>query len=313
MSKQAAAFLDYIQNRSGKIVILTHQNADFDAIGSALSLTTLLNQNGFNSVIFYPDALAESMQFLAGLSDIVTICPPLGESDTLIALDCSNPSRIAGYSALLGPIHINIDHHSDNPSFGQFNIVESISSVGELLFTIFNQLNWQISRSVANALYAAIIFDTGLFQHDTVSSQTFRIAATLKDLGADTHQVSQAIFASKPFAYFVDLKESLKHLTFLEKERISYTICDQKSLESAGDIMTLLQTQKESDIFLVFKEESAVLTRVSLRSNSTFNVAAFAKKFGGGGHPQAAGLSISDCITNSVPLVLNSLIQEKSK
>ena len=59
------------------------------------------------------------------------------------------------------------------------NIIEQISSVGELLHHIFTTLHWPITPEMATCLFAAIVFDTDRFLHSNVTTHTLQTAANL--------------------------------------------------------------------------------------------------------------------------------------
>ena len=138
---------------------------------------------------------------------------PRSEYDLAIFLDCSDKSRIASLNNFPAVKRIvNIDHHQDNTLFGDVNIVQNISSVGEILFHMFNQLGVDISTDVATCLYFAICFDTGNFKFSNTTSDTFLVAAECLKKGVNASKVSEIIFEQKSAYYFDDIREGLNHM-----------------------------------------------------------------------------------------------------
>ena len=99
----------------------------------------------------------------------------------LYALDSGNPDRLALPS--WGDVAVNIDHHHDNPRYGELAFVRgAASSTSELVCDIARALGLRLSPRTAAALYAGISFDTGHFHHDSTAPSTFRTAAWLVEL-----------------------------------------------------------------------------------------------------------------------------------
>ena len=120
----------------------------------------------------------------------------------LLAVDCANESRIAD-PEVLGrvPLSIDVDHHHDNTRFGRINlIVADASSTGEVLRDLFRELNVELTPEIAEALYIALVTDTGRFQYTNTTPKALRLAAELVEAGADVHRVFQGVYESVQFA-----------------------------------------------------------------------------------------------------------------
>ena len=110
-------------NNANKIVILTHENPDGDAIGSSLGLYNALKSMGKNPDIIIPE-YSRIFKFLAGADEIKTESD-IENYDLAIAVDCASIKLLNGFAKYFegAKVKINIDHHSTNMMFGDYNYV----------------------------------------------------------------------------------------------------------------------------------------------------------------------------------------------
>ena len=122
----------------------------------------------------------------------------------LVAVDCANESRLGpDPDAIIGraELVVNIDHHHDNSLFGGINlIVAEASSTGEILRDVIREVGVALTPEIAEALYIAIVTDTGRFQYSNTTAHSLRLAAELVEAGADVHRVFQGVYESVAFA-----------------------------------------------------------------------------------------------------------------
>ena len=120
--------------------------------------------------------------------------PPVDAA--LYALDSGNPDRLALPS--WGDVAVNIDHHHDNPRYGELAFVRgAASSTSELVCDVaLRALGLHLPQAAA-ALYAGISFDTGHFHHDSTAPSTFRTAAWLVELGVDVTGMYALLYESR--------------------------------------------------------------------------------------------------------------------
>eukprot|EP01047_Picozoa_sp_COSAG01_P000343 COSAG01_NODE_6_length_54687_cov_500.907599_12_plen_325_part_00 len=301
-------FLAIINSSQYKLIVV-HEYPDLDAIGSALSMAMALNHQGHYVSIWVPETLKQSFQFLPNLSMISKRLPEDIDYDCVIFMDASHKERIPHHH-LLDPIlekaqSINLDHHCDNSHFANLNCVMDISSVGEMMALLCEQLNWVISSDMATCLYAAICFDTGRFAYSNTSSQTMHFVAKLLDTGICPNEIYQAMYENKSLASFKLLNLALERLIVCEKSGYAYTSIPLSAPKAAFKIVDFIRQLKGIDVFIVFQAISSTKVKVNLRSKTHFDVSRFANQFGGGGHARAAGLAmldkaLEDCISTVI-------------
>lgn len=285
-------FEQHIKNAK-KILITAHRYPDIDAIGSCLALADAIKSDKTIKV-WIPKNNTKDWDCFPKSDLVEKEFPSSFKFDTCIICDCSNLERVENYEHIQNTTHdyktINIDHHSDNNYFGDINIVETISSVGELLYHLFTKLKIPISSSMATCLYAAISFDTGRFAYSNVTEKTLETASKLVKIGANPYLITQAMEENKSEKDFQLIKIAIDNLIINKHASFAYTTIPKKSPKGSVKIIDLIRQLKDIDLLIVFQELQSKLVKVNLRSKSQVNVSKLAQQFGGGGHDRAAGI-----------------------
>src|SRR5215211_6823858 len=289
-----------------RFLVTTHENPDGDALGSMLALQLALEQLGKDSVMYLSgDAPLPSEYRFMPLEALQRGVPGDAAERTLVAVDCANESRLGPDPEILmnAGFVLNVDHHHDNTRFGNVNvIVAHASSTGEVLADLFELLSVEITPDIAEALYIAVVTDTGLFQYTNKSQKAMRLAASLIERGADVHKIFQGVYESVEFAKLKLLARALEHAQVYEGGRVvvSYLARDDFSAVSAPEpyaegIIDYLRAVQGADMSVLIREpprRDGPTRRVSLRASvDELDVSAIARKSAGGGHRQAAGFS----------------------
>ena len=130
----------------------------------------------------------------------------------------SGPTRRCSSSA---PLVVDIDHHHDNSRFGDVNlIVSDASSTGEILRDLLAELGVELTPEIAEALYIALVTDTGRFQYANTTPKALRLAAELVEAGADVHRVFQDVYENVAFAKLKLLARALDKARVYEGGRV---------------------------------------------------------------------------------------------
>jgi len=288
-----------------RLTLTTHENPDGDALGSLLAMKLALDQLGKDSVmVLHSEAPLPGEYHFMPLAELRRRWPEDVSERILVALDCANESRI-GDEEVLGrvPLTLDIDHHHDNTRFGDINlIVSDASSTGEVLRDLFRELGVELTPVIAEALYIALVTDTGRFQYTNTTPKAFRLAAELVEAGADLHRVFQGVYESVQFAKLKLIARALDRAQIYEGGRIviSYLLRTDFAEVGAAEpysegIIDELRRVEGADMAVLIREPPRAggpTRRVSLRASvDELDVSAIARKSGGGGHRQAAGFS----------------------
>ena len=294
-----------------RFLLVTHENPDGDALGSILAMKLALDALGKDSVMYlYGDAPLPAEYSFMPLDELRRELPEDWRERVLIALDCANESRLGpDPEPLVGAsLVLDIDHHHDNSRFGTLNlIVPNASSTGEVLRDLFAELGVELTPDLAEALYIALVTDTGRFQYSNTTAKSLRLAAELVEAGADIHRIFQGVYETVQFAKLKLLARALERAQIYNGGRlvVSYLLrgdfADIGAAEAYSEgIIDYLRAVEGADMAALIREpprSDGPTHRVSLRaSNDELDVSAIARKSGGGGHRQAAGFSSDDSV-----------------
>src|ERR671937_806336 len=301
-----------------RFLVTTHENPDGDALGSVLAMTLALRRLGKDAYMYISGQapLPGEYAFMP-LEELHRELPEDVGERVLLAVDCANESRLGPDPEILQAARytIDIDHHHDNTRFGDANlIVADASSTAEVLRDVFRELDVSLTPDIAEALYIALVTDTGRFQYTNTTPKALRLAAELVEAGVDVHRVFQGIYESVDFAKLKLLARALERAQVYEGGRlvVSYLLrSDFAELgvgeEYAEGIIDSLRAVDGAEMAATIREPPEppdADRRVSMRSShDELDVSAIARKRGGGGHRQAAGFSTHESIEEIVAFI----------
>ena len=289
-----------------RFLVTTHENPDGDALGSLLASKLMLEQLGKDTVIYLAGDTPLPREYLfMELGALLRQPPTDADQRVLFAVDCANERRLGPDPTVLqrAPLVIDIDHHHDNSCFGQLNYIEpTASSTGEIMRDLIAELGVELTPEIAEALYIAIVTDTGRFQYANTTAKALRLAAELVEAGADVHRVFQGIYENVAFAKLKLIAKALEHAQVFEGGRVIVSHLEREDFDAAGaeepyseGIIDYLRAVEGADIAALIREpptQNGPTRRVSLRTTTEgIDVSSIARKSGGGGHPMAAGFS----------------------
>jgi bifunctional oligoribonuclease and PAP phosphatase NrnA len=311
-----------------RFLVVSHENPDGDALGSMLATTVALRQLGKDAVMYLSgDApLPREYAFLP-LDDLQRQVPNDIAERVLVAVDCAKADRIGPDPGLLmdAKLKLDIDHHHDNSRFGDVNlIVSEASSTGEVLRDVFRELDVVITPDIAEPLYIALVTDTGRFQYTNTTPKALRLAAELVEAGADVHAVFQQVYESVEFAKLKLLARALERAQVIEGGRIVIAVLLRNDFTDVGaveayaeGIIDYLRAVEGSELAVLIREPPRAdgpTRRVSLRSSvDELDVSAIARRFGGGGHRQAAGFSSDASVEEITDIVRAGFVEQRAR
>ena len=294
-----------------RFLVTTHENPDGDALGSLVAATLMLEALGKDAVMYlYGDVpIPTEYQFME-LGRLTRMLPDDAAERVLVAVDCANEDRIGHDLGLArgAPLTIDIDHHHDNTRFGDVNlIVSGASSTGEVLRDVLQELGVDLTPEIAEALYIALVTDTGRFQYANTTPKALRLAAELVDAGADVHSIFQQVYESVQFQKLKLLARALERAEVYAGGRVVVSYLLRNDFHEVGavepyseGIIDYLRAVEGAEMAALIREPphaEGPARRISLRASSDeVDVSAIARECGGGGHRQAAGFSSDDSI-----------------
>ena len=285
--------------KADKIVILTHEMPDGDAMGSSLAMMYALKSLGKNADVIIPK-YSTCFDFMPGISELKKETD-IEKYDLAISLDCADIKILKGYERYFenAKVKIVIDHHSSNKMYGDINFVNPVApAVCEVLVGMFDYFGIEITKEIGTCIITGIITDTGGFNYN-VTPETFDFAAMLLRKGIKLSDVYQKALKTKTKANFELTRLANERLEFLENGKVTFTYITLEDEErvnaKTGDHEGIVTNGRdiegvEVSIFLHEAEkENERGFKISLRSNEYVNVSDVCLMFGGGGHIRAAG------------------------
>ena len=289
-------------NEGKSFLITAHERLDGDALGSELAFYLMLKDMGKKTIIYNQDDTPQQYSFLPGAQKIVHELGDIGQYDVGVVLDCSNLERVGKKSAQIGKIKtlINIDHHISNGGFCLLSMLDGqASSTGELLYRLMREMRCQMTKDICTNLYAAIITDTGGFRYSSTHQDTLRAAGDLVENGANPQWISENIYESDSPARLKLLAKVLETMSLDLENKVGSLFVTQEALRQTGasldhteGFIDIPRTVKGIDVSVLYTQLGNKYFKVSLRSKGQVNVEKAAKKFGGGGHINAAACRI---------------------
>ncbi|HET9461015.1 MAG TPA: bifunctional oligoribonuclease/PAP phosphatase NrnA [Gaiellaceae bacterium] len=310
-----------------RFLVTSHEAPDGDALGSVLATELALRQLGKDAVMFLGGQapLPGEFRFLElEKLGLLRTRPADSAERVLVAVDCASAGRVGAEPGLVdaSPFTINIDHHHDNPRFGNVNlIVAEASSTGEVLADVFSELGVDVTPEIAEALYIALVTDTGRFQYANTTPKALRLAADLVEAGADVHRVFQGVYENVQFAKLKLLARALDRARVLEGGEIVVSHLLRDDFEAVGasepyseGIIDFLRSAEGALVSALIREpprDGAPARKVSLRSSvDEVDVSAIARKSGGGGHREAAGFSSDLSVDEITDFIVREVVAQ---
>jgi bifunctional oligoribonuclease and PAP phosphatase NrnA len=319
-----AAVVDAIRSHD-RFLVTTHENPDGDALGSIVAMSLALEQLGKDAALYLSGVIPLPHEYgFMGLDGLRRTPPEDAAERVVLALDCANERRLGPDPALLeqAPLVVDVDHHHDNNRFGDVNlVVPDASSTGEILRDLFEDLGVELTPEIAEALYIALVTDTGRFQYANTTPKALRLAAELVEAGADVHRVFRDVYENVAFAKIKLLARALAKARVVEGGRIIVSDLERSDFAAAGaeepfaeGIIDFLRAVEGTELVALIREpptQNGPTRRVSLRTRAEgIDVSAIARKSGGGGHRQAAGFSSEASVDEIIDFIRREFLAQ---
>jgi phosphoesterase RecJ-like protein len=313
--KSLAEIRDAILQRQ-RFVITSHARPDGDAIGSQLAMAFALRTLGKTVRVVDKDPAPPQFQTFPGVDDIEIASSVQGEWDAALVMECGDLSR-TGLDGLDRFFIVNIDHHPGNRMYGAINWFEvNAAACGEMVFDVVEALGVRLTPEIATHVYLAILTDTGQFHFSHITPRTFEICKRCTEAGAQPEAIARAVYDSYSLGKLKQMGAILHNLELEAGGRVAFAHLSLRLLEETGSthddsdgLINIPLTVKDIQAVAFFKEIAPANYRVSIRSKGEVDVNRIANKFGGGGHKNAAGCTM----TGAYPEVRRMLLDEMQR
>jgi phosphoesterase RecJ-like protein len=270
------------------VAVTTHVGADGDAIGASAALVSLMRSLGAAAVFCHAEEVPGYLRWLLPEE----IFRELPEGHDLLVVDTSRADR-AGVPVPEAGARLNLDHHEDNPFYGEYNLVNpGAAASAEIVADLYIELGVPMEKEAAEAIYAGIRTDTGDFRFRNISPRAHELVADLLRAGVVPAEVHERINRRGSLEQLRIVGVSLANAQRYGEVLISTVDNADYERTGAGELdskeaIDQLRSVAGIDVVAHLREVPEG-TKGSLRSE-TVDVGEIARLFGGGGHKLAAG------------------------
>jgi phosphoesterase RecJ-like protein len=304
------------QRPPGRALMLGHVHPDADVLGTLMALGLALEARGWQVVYGGPHPAPGALGFLPGVERYEVLKAVEGAFDVAVLTDCPNPGRTEGLidqARAAASVVVNIDHHPDNRGYGHVNWVDtSAAATGEMVYRLVVALGLPVTAPIATNLFTAIHTDTGSFRYSNVTPATFRIAAELVTAGADPAAIASAIYERRGGDALRWLGESLARVRVSDDGRVAWLALPAgavpETFVESEELVNYPRSIASVRVACLLRERNGQV-KVSLRGKGDVDVQRIAARFGGGGHPNAAGFSVPGSLDPVVRDVLAAVFE----
>ncbi len=300
---------------AGRVVIITHRNADPDAVASAYA-TKLVVENivrGTEVSIVHPDGISHaSKQLLSkvGISYDYSREPHLQPRDFVLLIDVARIEQtglVMDYVRNLvesGDVKIGlIDHHetySELLSLASFYLYDpKASSSSELVYELASEYGIELPKQALTLLLGGIVFDTRRFV--IVSPRVFRVVAELIEKGGNYGLVLESMYQRPSFAERVARLKSIKRARMLKlgddviiavSHVSAYEGSAARALIDAGADLAIVVGSHNGEVRISTRASQRFIEVTGIATSKLMEYLASKLKGAGGGHSLAAALTV---------------------
>jgi phosphoesterase RecJ-like protein len=307
---------------NSSFLLTTHVNPDADAIGSEIAFYHLLKKLGKKTFIINHNDLPYNMEFFNKENVIERFDEELhknifNEVDVLVALDFNRADRTVrmenGFRKS-NKLKICIDHHQDPEKFVDHLFIDTnYSATGHIIFDFIKQTKIvELDIDIADAIYAAIMTDTGSFRFERTTSDVHKIIAELLEIGVNPEHVYDKLYDQSKFSKVKLLGRALNSIQLEADGQIGYMIITQKDFNE----LNAIESDTENFVNYNLSIENVVVGilfielkngfKVSFRSKGNIPVNKLANEFDGGGHTNAAGARFfTNNMQDMIPVIIS--------
>ena len=285
--------------------LLTHTRPDGDTLCSAAALCSALRRMGKHAAMYRNPDITETYQPI--------VAPYLwteGKRAFTVACDVADVSMLP--EKWSGAVDLAIDHHPKNPGYAAATLLNGEkASCGELVMELIELLCGDLTKEEATLLYIAVSTDTGCFSYGNTKADTLRAAAHLVDCGAANGALNKQFFRSYSPGRIRLEGYIFANLQSFRANAVNIAVVTLDMMRQAGateddceDLASLPGKVRGNRVSFMIRELSEGRCKVSVRTDGSVNAAELCARFGGGGHPMAAG-----CTLNADPEIAALLMQ----
>lgn len=301
--------------KSKRLLAVTHTSPDGDAIGSLVALSHAAHALGIDVRLYCESPIPGFLDWMEYPSPPATSLAAFGDwrPDTVVFLDCGDENRAgAEMAALVKACRvrtegrkditlISIDHHRANPLFADVNWADpAMSATGLMVALVAKELNLPLAGPIGEAVYLAIVSDTGSFSFSNTSALALELAAEIVRNGLSLAEFTNKYENTWTLSRMHLWGALMRDIKVLCGDKIVVSIVTEALMQKYGAQKTdlegyasWLRRLKGTEVVILARSGSSG-SKVSLRSAGKVDVQMIAAQFGGGGHMGAAGIEMRE-------------------
>ena len=302
------------------IAVCSHVNPDGDTLGCAAAMRLALLRLGKKASLFCDGKVPDQMSFLPGINEMRMPDADEGPFDLMLSVDVSDPKRLGACAALIekSTHTAQIDHHPTNPLFMEVNDVDGEAPATCILIREqLKLLGIGLDPDLAVCLYTGISTDTGNFAFASTDAACFSVMSELMEQGLPLARLNRILFRERAMPQVKLLGKALGSLQYYENGQIAVMKLTPKDFQDCGALSEHADTLVNfgldtvgTRMALLARSNEDGSVKFSLRAKEPDSVSDVAKSFGGGGHPQAAGITLDGTLDETVSRVLDALVRK---
>jgi len=280
-----------------KILILRHKDPDLDAYGSQFGFYYALKANFPDKQIF---AVGDT-NALNRFEPLDSVRPTDYEDSLVFILDTVSKQMLEGSLYEQSKTLVLIDHHQNEPDIRYDHYIRNTgaSSCAQMIASFLIENKLTIPLNSASALFTGIVSDTGRFLYRNVTALTFEIAAKLIATGLDVQPIYAQMYSESlqnkrlKAIFFSTVQFSKNHVAYRKNDAEFLNTYHVDSNSVSRGMVNQMSGIDEVPIWANFTyDQKTGKILCELRSKS-IPIVDIAKKYGGGGHLNACGCSVT--------------------
>lgn len=302
--------VEFLKNNDD-FLILTHAHPDGDTLGCGFALCDALKSLGKNAVVRCGDTMPAKYSYMG------TLCEEDIEYENIIAVDVAD-AKLLGKDfegRFGGRVKLCIDHHGSNRLYAEKTLLDaSAAAACEIILEVIKALGAEVTKTIADCIFTGLTTDTGCFRYANVTPRTMRMAAEMIESGADHSRINVIMFETKTRTYVALERLALESMKMYLDDKCAFITITQDmyrrsgSDESEVDAIAAIPRQIEGVVVgVTMREKTDGTFKVSMRTHEGVDASEVCAMLGGGGHPRAAGCTVSGNVNTARNLVVSCI------
>ena len=320
----------YIE-KSNTILLSTHINGDGDGIGSEIAFYYLLNEMGKECRIINATSTPENLTMIDPDSIVEvydnTFDDWLKKVDLTIIFDIGDYRRTGPIGEIVYNTStvVSLDHHPAKEGHPfNLNIVHpEAPATGYMVWKYFEFLGKTqkfLPLKIANALYAAVVTDTGSFKYQSTTADTHLMAAHLHESGVKCYEIQRNIYEQNKLSRLQLMGNVIKSLKYSNNGKVVWSIVTQDMIKDVNGtdndvdgFTEFVRAIEGVEVSFMIRETKKGNHRINFRSSGNYIINDIAESFDGGGHKFAAGARVDSFGIDKIESLIIKKLAEKIK